>query len=83
MSLLEKIIYVADYMEPNRTLPYVEELRHLAYTDLDGAVKLGLLKTLEHLASQGAEVSPASRQALDFLTKCGFEIDNGQLTMDN
>ena len=83
MSVLEKIIYVADYMEPNRTLPYVEELRHLAYTDLDGAVKLGLLKTLEHLASQGAEVSPASRQALDFLTKCGFEIDNGQLTMDN
>ena len=67
MNLLEKIIYVADYMEPNRTLPYVEELRRLAYTDLDGAVKLGLEMTLEHLAKQGAEVSPASREALEFL----------------
>lgn len=67
MSLLEKIIYVADYIEPNRTLPYVEQLRHLAFTDLDGAVKLGLEKTLEHLASQGDEVSPATRQALDYL----------------
>ena len=67
MSLLEKIIYVADYVEPNRTLPYVHELRHLAFTDLDAAVRMGLEKTLEHLATQGAEVSPASKEALDFL----------------
>lgn len=67
MSLLEKIIYVADYMEPNRTLPYVDQLRHLAFADLDGAVKLGLEMTLDHLANQGAEVSPASKEALEFL----------------
>ena len=30
MNTLEKIIYVADYMEPNRDFPGVEELRHLA-----------------------------------------------------
>ncbi|MBE6975074.1 MAG: nicotinate (nicotinamide) nucleotide adenylyltransferase [Ruminococcaceae bacterium] len=69
MSLLEKIIYVADYMEPNRTMPYVQELRHLAFTDLDAAVRMGLEKTLEHLAAQGAEVSPASKEALDFLRR--------------
>lgn len=67
MSLLEKIIYVADYIEPNRTLPYVDELRYLAFTDLDAAVKLGLQKTLDHLALLGDEVSPASKEALDFL----------------
>ena len=67
MTVLEKIIYVADYIEPNRTLPYVEQLRHLAYTDLDGAVKLGLEKTLEHLANLGDEISPATKAALDYL----------------
>ena len=69
MSLLEKIIYVADYIEPNRTLPYVQELRALADTDLDAAVILGLQKTLEHLKTTGDEVSPASREALEFLTR--------------
>ena len=38
MSTLEKIIYVADYMEPNRDFPGVKELRKLAYSDLDAAL---------------------------------------------
>ena len=67
MNLLEKIIYIADYVEPNRTIPGVEKLRELAFTDLDAAVKLGLEMTLEHLARQGAEVSPESREALAYL----------------
>jgi len=69
MSLLEKIIYLADYIEPNRTIPGVEELRHLSYTNLDAAMKLGLEMTLDHLNRQGAEVSPASRDALAWLNK--------------
>ena len=69
MSLLEKIIYLADYIEPNRTIPGVEELRRLSYTDLDAAMKLGLQMTLEHLNRQGAEVSPASREALEWLNR--------------
>ena len=67
MSLLEKIIYVADYMEPNRDFPGVDRLRQLAFTDLDAALKLGLETTLEHLKRQGSEVSPESRDALAFL----------------
>ncbi|MBQ3194511.1 MAG: nicotinate (nicotinamide) nucleotide adenylyltransferase [Oscillospiraceae bacterium] len=69
MSLLEKIIYVADYMEPNRDFPGVEKLRKLAYTDMDAALKLGLEMTLEHLKRQGNEVSAASREALAWLNK--------------
>ncbi len=69
MSVLEKIIYVADYMEPNRKLPGVEELRRLAFTDLDAAVKRGLEMTLEHLARLGDEVSPASKEALEYLNR--------------
>ena len=69
MNLLEKIIYIADYIEPNRTIPGVEELRHLAFTDIDAAMKLGLEMTLEHLARQGAEVSPESQEALAWLNR--------------
>jgi len=69
MGLLEKIIYVADYMEPCRNFPGVERLRELAYSDIDGALKLGLEMTLEHLARQGNEVSAESREALAFLNK--------------
>ena len=67
MTTLEKIIYVADYMEPCRNFPGVEKLRELAYSDLDAALKLGLEMTLEHLARQGNEVSPESREALAYL----------------
>jgi nicotinate-nucleotide adenylyltransferase len=67
MNMLEKIIYVADYMEPNRDFPGVETLRELAFSDMDGALRMGLNMTLEHLARQGAEVSPESREALEYL----------------
>ena len=69
MNLLEKIVYIADYIEPNRTIPGVEELRHLAFTDMDAALKRGLEMTLEHLARQGAEVSPESQEALAWLNR--------------
>ena len=67
MNTLEKIIYVADYMEPNRDFPGVEQLRQLAYTDLTAALKMGLMMTLSLLKEQGREISPESKQALDFL----------------
>ena len=67
MNMLEKIIYVADYMEPNRDFPGVEELRALAYTDINKALKLGLEMTLAMLREQGKEISPESQQALAFL----------------
>lgn len=69
MNLLETIIYVADYMEPNRDFPGVERLRELAFTDIQAALKLGLEMTLEHLKRQGNEVSPKSREALAWLNK--------------
>ena len=67
MSTLEKIIYVADYMEPNRDFPGVEELRRLAYSDLDAALLLGLEMTQEHLAQQHAPMGQASQEAMAFL----------------
>ena len=69
MNVLEAIIYVADYMEPNRDFPGVEQLRQLAFTDLYAALKLGLNMTLEHLARHGNEVSPESKEALAWLNQ--------------
>lgn len=67
MNLLDTIIYVADYMEPNRDFPGVERLRRLAYSDLTGALRLGLEMTLDHLKNQGSEVSPQTRETLQWL----------------
>lgn len=55
MTLLEKIIYMADYIEPNRDFPGVDRLRKLAYEDLDAAMALGLKMSLEDIRSYGAE----------------------------
>lgn len=67
MTTLEKIIYVADYMEPNRDFPGVERLRRLAFTDLDEAMLLGLQMAKEHLDRQGAIMGRYSVEAMDFL----------------
>lgn len=67
MTTLEKIIYMADYMEPNRDMPYVEELRRLARTDLDAALLMGLRMTKEHLDSQGAPMGKHSIEAMQWL----------------
>ena len=71
MNTLEKILYIADYMEPNRDFPGVETLRQLAYTDLDKALKTGLEMTLQMLKKNNQEISPASAEAIAFLEQAG------------
>ncbi len=67
MSVLEKIIYLADYMEPNRDFDGVEALRELVWTDLDAAMLLGLRMTMEQLAARSCEIDANSLAALRFL----------------
>ena len=55
MNTLEKIIYLADYIEPTRDFEGVERLRELAYEDLDAALALGLEMSLEELRRQNVE----------------------------
>ena len=71
MSLLEKIIYIADYMEPNRAFDGVEDLRRLAYTDLDKALVLGLSMSIEDLKARGALIHRDTQGALDWLIQHG------------
>jgi len=58
MSLLGKILYVADYMEPNRDFPEVGELRRLAYEDLDRAVALGAELAIQEMREKHREIHP-------------------------
>ena len=67
MTLLEKIIYIADYVERNRNFPGVEEMRRLAYTDLDKAVLMGLESAVAHVRRQGQGLAPATLEALEYL----------------
>ena len=67
MTLLQKILYLADYMEPNRDFPGVERLRALAEHDLDEAVLLGLEMSLDLLTETGQPIDVNSRAARDFL----------------
>lgn len=53
MTLLEKILYLADYVEPTRDFPGVEALRALAFEDLDRAMALGLSMCLEDVKARG------------------------------
>ena len=54
MSLLEKIVFVADYIEPGRNrAPYLGELRELAFQDLDKALLQILEGTLLYLKTNG------------------------------
>lgn len=69
MSLLEKIIWLADYIEPNRTTPGVEEVRRLAVIDLDEALRRALKNSLRHLEKQSWTPHPATREALAFLCR--------------
>ena len=53
MSLLEKIVFVADYIEPNRmALPEIEQIRREAFTDIDVSVVHILRNTLSYLSNE-------------------------------
>ena len=58
MTLLDKIIYVADYIEPGRSFPGVEDARVIALRDLDQAVAFETKHTLAHLIEAENPVYP-------------------------
>lgn len=53
MGLLEKVIWLADMIEPGREFPGVESIRRLAERDLDGALLAGLDHTIAYVLRTG------------------------------
>ena len=67
MSLLEKIVFIADYIEPNREkFGGLDEARRLAYLDLDKAMAYILENTIEYVKARGRLLHPLSQEALEY-----------------
>ena len=67
MSKLEKIIYLADAIEPNRIYPGVDEIRAMAYEDLDKACLLSLEHSIEYVNCRGLYLDRDTVMARDSL----------------
>lgn len=65
MSKLEKILYLADAIEPNRSYPGVEDLRKLAYEDLDKACLMSLNHVIDYVTAQGLYLDEDTIKARD------------------
>ena len=75
MTVLEKILYVADYMEPNRDFDGVERLRRLAYQDLEKALLLGVETTVQEMRDRGLPVHKNTLQAQAWLREHGVTTE--------
>ncbi len=89
MSTLEKVVFLADAIEPARDYPSVDHLRELADEDLDEACLALLERSEDYLKLKGREMDPDSISFMDEL-KRGLkeeeienkEMDNRELAME-
>lgn len=80
MSQLEKIIYIADYIEPGRKRAKkadeedlsLLEVRRLAFRDLDGALRRILGDTLRYLSQKGGSIDPMTQETYAYYLKDDF-----------
>lgn len=71
MTLLEKIIYLADIIEPGRNFKETDELREAAYRDIDEAMITGLGHVMNFVKSRGLTLHPNSIEAYESLKTGG------------
>lgn len=69
MTLLDKVVFLADYIEPGRDFPGVQEVRDIARTDLDAACAQALANTIRFLIEQYHDVYPDTLLAYNDLIK--------------
>lgn len=83
MGILEQIIYLADFIEPNRRqLRRMEEIRHLAFWDLEMAILLVTENILEYLEATGKTVDETTRETYEFY-RAAVEEKKAQATLQN
>ena len=67
MSLLEKIVYIADYIEPGRDRAQnLPEIRKIAFQDLDECMYVILKDTLDYLEETPGEIDSATEDAFAY-----------------
>ena len=67
MTTLDKIVYLADFIEPTRAFPGVERVRSLAFADLDGAMIEALQMSMDDVRRRGFQPHPRSAETLCWL----------------
>ena len=81
MSRLEKILYLADYIEVNRNFPGVDRLRAAAHRSLDEGMLMGLEMTLSQLREQKRQISQNSIDAARYLREQGVRLEDETTTL--
>ena len=81
MSRLEKILYLADYIEVNRNFPGVDRLRAAAHRSLDEGMLMGLEMTLSQLREQKRQISQNSIDAARYLREQGVRLEDESTTL--
>lgn len=76
LSLLDKIIFLADMIEPGRDWPGVEKLRTMVYQDMDGAMAEALAGTIQYLRVQNRRVHPVTLATWQQLSLKGYPKNN-------
>lgn len=76
MSKLEKIIFIADAIEPGRDYPVVNRLRELVLKDLDEACLLSIKKTIEFVRSENKFLDPDTIEAQKYFEELTAEKEN-------
>ncbi len=68
MTLLEKIIYIADYIEPGRNIPAsnMDEIRYLAFTDIDNCLIIILKNISDYLLNSGKIIDNTTQETYDY-----------------
>jgi predicted HD superfamily hydrolase involved in NAD metabolism len=76
MTIYEKILFVSDYCEPNRTFLDIDHIYQLAKTDLDAAVKTCMKISIDDLLKRNIEPSDLQLEAYNYYKEavCGKEI---------
>lgn len=69
MSVLDKIIFIADYIEPARDFPGVDEVRRIAYEDLNKSMLISLENIIRHVISKGVLIHPDTVNARNCILK--------------
>ena len=75
MSELDKVVYVADYIEHNRDFPGVDKARELAQRSLNQAVAYETARTMEHLAHKGMPIYPQTLETYNAFVRYLKEIE--------
>lgn len=66
MTILEKIVFLADKIEPARNYPEIEKIRTLAYIDLDAAIIMYLENNLKNLTIKKKKINTRTIEVLNY-----------------